>query len=310
MKSILIVRIGAMGDIIHALPGVASLRKTFPQARITWVVEPRWTGLLTGSGLVDRIVEFHRHEPATWATTRAELRREKYDLGVDFQGSTKSALVARAAGPKQLFGYGAGIARERPAAWFYSRPVRTKAKHVVDQGLDLAAAAGAAARAMDFPLPAGAPEGKLPDEPFVLASPLAGWPSKQWPMEYFAQLARELRMPLVVNGAPGAAPDIPGAWKHECGIAGLIDATRRAALVVGVDSGPLHLAAAMGKPGVAIFGPTDPERNGPRGGDFAVFRQTGAATTHRRGTEIDVSMRAISPEMILHAMESRIACRV
>jgi heptosyltransferase-1 len=81
-------------------------------------------------------------------------------------------------------------------------------------------------------------------------------------------------------------------------------------LVVGVDSGPLHLAAALGKPGVAIFGPTDPERNGPRGGDFAVFRQAGAVTTHRRGTEIDASIRAISPEMILPALESRIACRV
>jgi heptosyltransferase-1 len=310
MKSILIVRIGAMGDIIHALPGVASLRKTFPEARITWVVEPRWTGLLTGGGLVDSIVEFRRHEPATWAGTWAELRREKYDLAVDFQGSIKSSLVARAAGPAKVFGYGAGIARERPAVWFYSYPVRTRAKHVVDQGLDLAAAAGARTRVEAFPLPEGAPEGNLPDEPFVLASPLAGWTSKQWPMEYFGQLAHMLRMPLVVNGAPGAAPDIPGAWKHESGIAGLIHATRSAALVVGVDSGPLHLAAALGKSGVAIFGPTDPARNGPRGGDFEVFRQPGAATTHRRGAEIDASMRAISPEMILPALESRIACRV
>jgi heptosyltransferase-1 len=310
MKSILIVRIGAMGDIIHALPGVASLRKTFPAARITWVVEPRWAVLLTGGGLVDRIVEFHRHEPATWAATRAELLREKYDLAVDFQGSIKSALVARAAGPAKLFGYGVGIARERPAVWFYSHPVRTKAKHVVDQGLDLAAAAGATARVEAFPLPAGTPEGDLPDEPFVLASPLAGWTSKQWPMEYFGRLAKALRMPFVLNGAPGGVPDIPGTWKHESGIPGLIHATRRAALVVGVDSGPLHLAAALGKAGVAIFGPTAPARNGPRSGDFAVFRQPEAATTHRRGTEIDVSMRAISPEMILPALESRTACRV
>jgi heptosyltransferase-1 len=80
--------------------------------------------------------------------------------------------------------------------------------------------------------------------------------------------------------------------------------------VVGVDSGPLHLAAALGKSGVAIFGPTDPARNGPRGGDFAVFRQPGTATTHRRGAEVDASMRAISPEMILPALESRMACRV
>ena len=93
---------------------------------------------------------------------------------------------------------------------------------------------------------------------------------------------------------------------HESGIPGLIDATRRAALVIGVDSGPLHLAAALNKAGAAIFGPTDPIRNGPYGGDFEVFRMPGAQTTHRRGTVISPSMRAITPEQVFAALASRV----
>src|SRR5207248_3009600 len=134
---------------------------------------------------------------------------------------------------------------------------------------DLAASAGAAATLRTFPLPPGRPEGMLPEGPYVLACPLAGWRSKQWPLDHYRQLARRLRdlgLTLVLNGPASAfasLASVPEARPHCSGIAGLIDATRRAAAVVGVDSGPLHLAAALGKPGVAIFGPTDPARNGP-----------------------------------------------
>ena len=99
-----------------------------------------------------------------------------------------------------------------------------------------------------------------------------------------------------------------GTLTHESGIPGLIDATRRAALVIGVDSGPLHLAAALNKSGAAVFGPTDPVRNGPYGGDFEVFRVSGARTTHRRGTSIDPSMRAITPEQVFAALATRVSC--
>jgi len=146
----------------------------------------------------------------------------------------------------------------------------------------------------------------------VYALILAGWASKQWPLEYYARLATLLReklgLPLVLNGAPGTVPAVPGTLVHESGIPGLIDATRRAALIVGVDSGPLHLAAALNKSGAAIFGPTDPVRNGPYGGDFQVFRMPGAPTTHRRGSTIDASMRAISPEQVFAALASRVSC--
>jgi heptosyltransferase-1 len=309
---ILIVRLGSMGDIIHALPGAASLKHSFPAARITWVVEPQWVPLLEGNGFVDRIVIFRRAAPRSWRSTKDELRLERYDLAVDFQGLTKSALIAHLARPERIAGFGSRVVRERPAGLFYSTRVQSNAAHVVDQALDLAAGAGASNLVRVFPLPAGAPEGRLPDGPFVLASPLAGWASKQWPLEYYELLATMLRdklgLPLVLNGAPGTVPAVAGTLAHESGIAGLIDATRRAALVIGVDSGPLHLAAALNKSGVAIFGPTDPVRNGPYGGDFEVFRMPGAPTTHRRGTVIHAAMRAITPEQVFAALASRVKC--
>ncbi len=312
MKSILIVRLGAMGDIIHSLPGAASLKHSFPGARITWVVSPQFAPLLEGSGFVDRLVMFRRNEPGSWKRTRDDLRAEHYDLAVDFQGLTKSALIAHLARPERFAGFGGSALRERLAGLFYSTRVISKSVHVVDQALDLAAGAGALNLVRAFLLPAGAPEGQLPDGPFVLASPLAGWASKQWPLEYYERLAFLLRkdcgLPLVLNGAPGSVPDVPGTLRHESSISGLIDATRRAALVVGVDSGPLHLAAALNKAGVAIFGPTDPARNGPYGGDFEVFRMPGARRTHRRGTVIDASMRAVTPEQVFPALSARIGC--
>jgi heptosyltransferase-1 len=312
LKSVLIVRLGAMGDMIHALPGAASLKHSFPEARVTWVVEPQWVSLLEGNGFVDRIVVFQRDAPNSWRRTKAELRAEHYDLAVDFQGLTKSALIAHLARPERIAGFGSRVVRERPAGLFYSTRVQSGALHVVDQGLDLAAGAGATNLVRVFPLPAGAPEGRLPDGPFALASPLAGWASKQWPLEYYERLAlllrKKLGLPLVLSGAPGRVPAVAGTMAHESGIPGLIDATRRAAVVIGVDSGPLHMAAALNKSGVAIFGPTDPARNGPYGGDFQVFRIPLAPTTHRRGTTIAPSMRAITPEQIFAALESRVDC--
>lgn len=307
VNSILIVRLGAMGDIIHSLPGAASLKHSYPHARVTWVVEPQWTPLLDGNGFVDRIIVFRRKEPGSWRRTKNELRAEHYDLAVDFQGLTKSALIAHAARPERLAGFGSRVIRERLAGLFYSTRVQSDAVHVVDQALDLAAGAGAVNLMRGFPLPAGAPEGRLPSGPFALASPLAGWTSKQWPLEYYASLASMLNMPLVLNGAPGTVPDVPGTINHESGIAGLIDATRRAAVVIGVDSGPLHLAAALNKSGVAIYGPTDPVRNGPYGGDFEVLRLAGSPTTHRRGTTIAPSMRAITPEQVFAALMKRVS---
>lgn len=304
---ILVVRLGAMGDIVHALPAAASLRHGFAGSRLTWVVEPQWRPLLEENPFIDRIVELRRGSASGLLESLRQLRSERFDFAVDFQGLLKSSLVANFGKVDKIYGFHRSLLRERWAALFYSDAVLSEAAHVVEQNLDLAAAAGVSSTLRTFPLPQGRPEGTLPAGDFVLASPLAGWRSKQWPVEYYRQLAGLLQsdgLRLVLNGPPGAQvlAEVPNAVAHSSGLAGLINATRRAVAVVGVDSGPMHLAAALGKPGVAIFGPTDPARNGPYGGSLTVLRSTSAVTSYKRREEIDESMREVRPEEVAGAL--------
>ena len=138
---------------------------------------------------------------------------------------------------------------------------------------------------------------------------LAGWGAKQWPLEYYSELAQGLRrdfgLPLVLNTAQPV--DVEGVWKHVSGLPGLIHATRKATAVVGIDSGPTHLAAALGKAGVAIYGPTDPARHGPYGDSFTVLRSASANTSYRRSADPDPSMRAISAEQVMQALAAKLS---
>lgn len=314
VNRILIVRLGAMGDIIHTLPAAASLRASFPEARISWVVEPRWAPLLEANPSIDRAVFFQRDRAGILESLR-KLRAETYDLAIDFQGLIKSAVAARLARPGHVIGYGRGAAREAAATLFYNECIETRAAHVVDMRLDLAAAAGAQIVSRTFPLPQGRLEGELPEGDFILASPFAGWGSKQWPMDHYRALAgrlrRELGFPLVLNGPPAALAQLQSvteAIPHVSGIPGLIYATRRAAAVLGVDSGPLHLAAALDKPGVAIFGPTDPARNGPYCDTLQVLRSPDAITSYKRGEAPAASMWQVQPDLVFDALKAACYC--
>lgn len=301
---ILVVRLGAMGDILHTLPAVTTLKRGYPEAHLTWVVESRWRPLLEENPFVDRIVELRRGSRSGVIETVRELRSERYDFAVDFQGLTKSALSAAFARPERIFGYHQSQVRERVAALFYSNKVLARAVHVVERHVELAAAAGAPHPMWEFPIPAGREEGDLPAGDFVLACPLAGWGAKQWPLEHYRVLGERLRseldIPLVLDGPPGSDFD------HHSSLAGLIHATRRAAAVVGVDSGPLHLAAALKKPGVAIFGPTDPARNGPYCTSIRVLRNGSATTTYKRGADIAACMRAITPDQVFECLKAQL----
>jgi heptosyltransferase I len=306
---ILVVRLGAMGDIIHTLPAVASLKQGFPGCTITWAVESKWRYLLADNPSVDEVIPVDRHSVRAVLALRRRLHDRRFDIGIDFQGLIKSAVVASFGRPDKIYGYDRSSAREKIACLFYSGVVKPSAVHIVDRNLELAAAAGASSSVKFFSLPPGEPQGQLPPVPFVLANPFAGWESKQWPIDCYAELAarlqRELDVQLVINAAQKI--DVPGAWPHASGIRGLVYATRRALAVVGVDSGPMHLAAALGKPGVAIFGPTDPARNGPYGDSITVLRAPDATTTYKRTGTIDESMRRITPEQVVSALKLRIA---
>lgn len=305
MREILVIRLGAMGDVIHVLPAVAALRESFPQARLTWIVEPRWMPLID-SALVQQVIPLNRRK---WASVRRAwqaLRAQAFDLAIDFQGLIKSALVAKASGAARVAGY--ANPRERQARWFYHQRVTPQSAHIVDHHLELVRAIGAAGIAKSFLLPAGSAEGVLPDGPFVLACPFAGWASKEWPLDRYAELGRllaERGVRLVLNGHAAVEPrlrQLRHVDVHISSIAGLIAATRRASAVLGLDSGPLHLAAALQKPGVALFGPTDPARNGPYGSTIRVLRSADAVTSYKRLPAVDPSMLALTPVQVGKAL--------
>ncbi len=303
-RQILMVRLGAMGDVIHCLPSAASLKLGIPRSHLTWVIESQWAPLLSGNPHIDEVIAIDRRSPAGLRRAWTSIRARRYETAVDFQGLVKSAFAASVARPGRLFGFSKRTVRETAATWFYSDAVETRAEHVIDQNLDLAVAAGAAAVFREFPLPPGRPEGQLPGGPFVLASPRAGWTGKQWPLEFYSALGerlwKERGVRLVLNGH--TAITAPGTTAHVSSLDGLIDATRRAAAIVGVDSGPLHLADALGKPGVAIFGPTDPSRNGPRGCGMTVLRSPRASTTYKRNVS-DACMREVGPDVVFDALK-------
>jgi heptosyltransferase-1 len=294
---------GAFGDLLHALPAAASLKRTIPGARLTWVVDPKWAWLLEGNPDVDVLLPVNPRSLQTLPQARGALRQ--IHTAIDVQGLIKSALIARISGASRRYGFATAYLREKIAGIFYTHRVRPQAGHIVDQNLDLAIAAGAQSRVVDFPLPKGKAEGALPHAPFVLACPWAGWAAKQWPLEHYgelaAMLAKESGYRLVLNAAKAfEAP--AGVLVHVSGLPGLIHATRNAAAIVGLDSGPLHLAAALGKPGVALFGPTDPARNGPYGSTISVLRDPSAPTTYRRIAETLPCMRALTPRMVFERL--------
>jgi len=302
---ILVVRLGAMGDVIHALPAVASLKHSFPRSRLSWAIRSRWIPLIENNPFVDEIIPLDRTVGGIREAWH-RLRAEKFDLAVDFQGLVQSALVTAFSRADKIVGFHRSQAWEGLAALFYSTEVTATSAHIVDRNLELVTAAGASNIVPAFPLPEGSREGTLPDQKFILASPLAGWAAKQWPLERFAELAARLDFPLVLNGPPESGDrlrSIKGAHAHISGLAGLIDASRRAHAVIGVDSGPMHLAAALSKPGVAIFGATDPARNGPYGGSLRVLRSSSATTTYKR-TASDSDMRAITADAVAEALAS------
>ena len=295
--NILVIRLGAMGDILHTLPAVEMLHRRQADARIYWIAEERWHPLLEGHPALAGLLSFDRRSWSALRETRRSLRALKFDQAIDFQGLVKSGLVAWQSGAARRLG--AAKTREAPAGWFYTETVATSAAHIVDQHAELVEG-GALGPVW---LPPGVPEGDLPAGPFVLASPFAGWVSKQWPLEHYAALAQMLPLPLVLNVAPAQAGQVAGmGLVHVSSIAGLIDATRRAQAVVGVDSGPLHLAAALGKPGVALFSGTNPARNGPYGGSLQVLRHPKAVTSYERGDTPDPLMRDLTPAQVYAAL--------
>jgi heptosyltransferase I len=330
---VLIVRVGALGDVLHALPAAASLRKARPDAVIDWVVDGRWQPLLIGDdgGTVVRTaldvpVVAWKRSPFSWETVKDFLRfrtlRGQYDVVVDMQGTMRSSVIGRLAGGRKLVGY--ADPRESFAGRLYGRKIARLGTHVVDQG---AALLGAACGLELTPSASELPHAQWADEwaaelvgehKVCVLAPRAGWRAKQWSAEMFGALAKELQAMgfLCVVNAPRAddalaaevvAHSDGAAEVVVCNVTGLIALIRRAGMLVGGDSGPTHLAAALGVPVVALFGPTSPARNGPWGaGKKVVVRDAASVTSYKRRSERDPGMERISVDRVLAAVKSLI----
>jgi heptosyltransferase-1 len=326
-----------MGDILHALPAVTALRLAHPEWVIDWVVEPRWRALVAAEGstgrgpaqpLVDRL---HLAPTKDWGKAplsrktlheikalRRALRAGGYDAVLDLQGAIRSAVVARLAGSRRVIGE--AEPRERAARWLFTERVTTRGAHVIEQDVELAAAVAGDALTPAKPWLPVDPAAEvwadkvLPREagqPAVLINPGAGWGAKRWPTERYAAVAQGLidrGLRVLVNTGPGEGPLAEGILQTAaavttltCSLGQLIAVTRRVALVIAGDTGPLHLACALGRPVVGIYGPTDPSRNGPFGTRFKVLRSPESRRDHTRHQAPEAGLLTIQPEDVLRA---------
>jgi lipopolysaccharide heptosyltransferase I len=295
--NILIVRLGALGDIVHALPAAAALRVALPDSRIDWLVDARHRPLLDLVTGIDRVVPLEGRSVAAWVDVVRRLRQVAYDAALDMQGLLKSAVLARASGARRVAGFSIWHLREKSARPFYSdtssgAPDDAADRHVIHKNLRLLRVLGVDTDRVAFPLavealPASSEVRAAADgAPFALINPGAAWPNKRWPAGRFGEVAAFLRdvrgLRSVVLWGPGEESLAREVVDRSGGAARLAPPTtiaevlalsRRASLCVSGDTGPMHLAAAAGTPVVSIFGPTDPDRNGPWStGDVVVGR--------------------------------------
>jgi heptosyltransferase I len=281
----LIVRLGSLGDVIHAIPAAAALRRRHPEARIDWLVDPRYLPLLKlVVGLDERIALDPRARVSETMRTLRRLRRTHYDAAIDFQGLLKSATLARAAGARKTLGMSRAHLREPMASWLYTRSVDPgSAEHVIHKNLSMLVALDVDDLRVMFPLSIprttvvqAIESGHGHKAGFALLNPGAAWPNKRWPAKRFGELAAAMRerhgLTSLVLWGPGEQSLGETVVRESRGAAALLPKTtivdlfgiaQRARLVVSGDTGPLHIAAAVGTPVVAIFGPTRAERNGP-----------------------------------------------
>ena len=339
MTRLLIVRLGALGDVVHAIPVAAALRRAFPSARIDWLVSAKHREILDLVPVIDRrLVINDRGDASGGASLLAairELRRSQYDVAIDLQGLIKSALLTRSSGAPRVIGFSSRYSRERAARLFYTEahdPGRgglydpRETRHVVDINLGVLTRLGITAPAREFPIEdvdsdAARSARQLTGGRYALLNPGAAWPNKRWPAARLAVIATELRarhgLMSVVLWGPGeetlAAEVVAGAHgaailSARTTIADLVALARRAALMVSGDTGPTHIAAALGTPIVGIYGPTRPVRNGPMSPlDVVVSRDAVCQCHHLRRCRLDrMCLLDIEAAEVLDAVERRL----
>jgi len=351
ISRLLIVRLGSMGDIIHTLPAVVTLRRAYPGATIGWAVERRWAALLCSDAalagpcspekpLVDmvHIVDTLAWRSAlfsgeTWREFRdalGQLRDARYDIAIDFQGAWKSAILAQLSRVPRRVGF--MQPREKPATLFYTQQVAARGRHIVEQNISLAeelcgpGQSPAPREPACFPLPRDPAAERAIEQQlhahslhsFALVSPGAGWGAKCWPAERYAEVVRALALHglrAIVNFGPGEEQLARDVERAANGIAIAMPATvgelialcRCARICIGGDTGPVHLAAAVGVPVVALFGPTDPARNRPYSNCAIVLRSERSQTTTSHLKDPEAGLLQITAAEVIAAARHLLA---
>ena len=303
--NIALVKLSSIGDVVHALPVAAALRASLPQAHLTWIVERREAAVLRGNAALSEIVPVDTRgwrrvrtvlsiAEATGALVALgrHLRASRFDVAIDLQGLVKSGVITAATRAPLRIGFVAAHCRESASALFTNQRVSpaVSARHIVDRYLSLVEPLGVRPRTVEFPLPTDsaaearvdeflARAGLKPRDRLVVLNPGAGRADKRWPIAHFQGLARRLiddagATVLVIwgpneFGEARAIVDMDPAGRATLApptnLDELLAVLRRASVVVAGDTGPLHLAAALGTPCVGLYGPTSAERNGPYG---------------------------------------------
>ena len=301
-KNILLIKMSSLGDILHTLPFAAALRRRFPKARITWLVHPQFAGFVPDAPVIDEVLYFDKvkFNKLGWGDKyryfcqmRSLLHSKRFDLVIDMQGLFKSAVLAAISGCSERIGYcelreGSGLV-SRAICGAHSR------EHVIERYLDVARYLGAQVKSLadvEFPMPdlaaeeqavreklraKGLPQGQR----YVVMAPGARWETKCWPVEHYAALASRISGDgdyIVLAGGPddaakGAAIVQAAQTRRVIDMTGQTSLRELAALIkncfiyISADTGPLHFAAALKKPLIAMYGPTKADRTGPYGSD-------------------------------------------
>jgi heptosyltransferase I len=334
-RRILICRLSAIGDCILTMPLASALRRQLPEAFIAWAVQGASAPLIEEHPAVDLAIRVSKQElrsPLGLWRLRQRLKAQRFDLAIDPQGLTKSALVSWLSGAPRRIGFARPVGREI-GPWLQTELVHSRQSHVVDRYLELLRPLETESRKAEFRFPTSAAAvSKLAcflDQPllrqgFAVINPGAGWDSKLWLAERYAEVAKYLarmhRLPSIVvwagsrekawgeeiiSGAQGHAVLAPQTTLLELG-----ELLRQARLFVGSDTGPLHMAAAVGVSCVGIYGPTRPEECGPYGpGHRSVqaFYQSGSARQRRSAS--NNAMRAVSVQDVCAACDAVVSAR-
>jgi heptosyltransferase-1 len=331
LNNILIVRLGSLGDLIHAVPAAAAIRRAFPQARIDWLVDERHRELLDLVPILDRRLVVRAGAAGSLIEAVREMRRNRYDVALDLQGLIKSAALARASGAGRVIGFPASLLREQAARLFYTETAGADAAHVIRKNLSMLKALGIQSSGIEFPLENRRPEiaatarqqlGIGGRDPFALINPGAAWANKRWPAVYFGEVAAALSgrhgLRSAVLWGPGdlqlaqdvvAASHESAALAPQTSLAELVSLAKAAAVMVSGDTGPLHVAGAVGTPVVGIYGPTNHERNGPWvSRDLSVSRFESCACHYKRRCHAKRwCLLDIGPREVIDLVDERLA---